>query len=99
MADLPIRAGDVEIDPRMRIDQIDTRQLGLKLNRLGKVVLRPAVMSEGDAGQQKYEQEHHGRIQHRSPHFPTMCGASFSPSVQTYSPTSSLISRSATRLM
>ncbi len=37
--------------------------------------------------------------QHRKPYFPTMCFTSFSSSAQTYSPMSSLVSRSETLLM
>lgn len=47
VADLPVFLGDVEVNPGMRIDQINVRELGLKFDRLGEVVLGSAVMREG----------------------------------------------------
>ena len=58
VADFPVFFGDVEIDPRMRIDHFDARELGLKLDRLAQVVLGPAVMSECKLGREKCEKEH-----------------------------------------
>ena len=60
VADFPVFVGDVEVEPRMWIDQIDTRELGLKLDRLGKVVLCTAVRSERNLGQEEYDNAYYG---------------------------------------
>jgi hypothetical protein len=50
VADLPVILGDIKIQPRVWIDQIDLGKLGLKLDRLAQVVLGPAVVSEYQLG-------------------------------------------------
>ncbi len=60
VADLPVLFGNVEINPRMRINHFDAGELALKLDRLAEVVLGPAVMRECKLGQEKCEKEQDG---------------------------------------
>src|SRR5262245_43127680 len=60
VAYLSVLLSDVEVKPRMWIDQIDTGQLGLELDRLIKGVLRPAVMSERNSGHDECDDERCG---------------------------------------
>jgi hypothetical protein len=45
VTDLPVALGDIEIQPRVRINQIDLRKLGLELHGLAQIVLSASVMS------------------------------------------------------
>jgi hypothetical protein len=57
VADFSVLLRDVEINPRMRIDHFDARELALKLDCFAKVVLVPAVVSEYKLRQEKCDEE------------------------------------------
>ena len=67
VADLPVILGDVEIQPRVGIDQVDLGELGLELDRLAQVVFGSAVMRKGCRGLEKFgktEYKEHDRPTH-----------------------------------
>src|SRR5262245_30426580 len=68
MADLPVLLGDVEIQPRVWIDQVDFREPGLELDGFAQVVLRSAVMGEGGLGTEERDQTKYGAQRHRPRH-------------------------------
>jgi hypothetical protein len=45
-ADFSVAIGDIEVNPRVWINQINTREFALKLDCLGEIVLGPAVVRE-----------------------------------------------------
>ena len=67
MADLPVVVGDIEVKPRVWIDQIDTRKPGLELDRLVEGVLCSTVMRESKLGQKECDNKCYGSKHDRTP--------------------------------
>src|SRR5262245_2618364 len=57
VSDLAVFVRDVEVKPRMWIDQIHARELGLEFDRLVKCVFRAAVMGENRSRPEKKQNE------------------------------------------
>lgn len=70
-ADLPIFIGDVEIDPGMRIDEIQAGEHTLELDLLAAIEGSPAVMGTRELGERHQHDDERGFSNHaRSPVHP-----------------------------